>query len=310
MGPAHGIAYFGMNHENAAGLGHEQPVGAVWTDLWGVEWHKEQPGVMGFPRHHPLPDIRDLDTYPWPDAAEERLVAPIYAMAEGCNRETHFLFGGHRETLWEKAYMICGMENLMCSFYTEPEATRELLHRIMNFQLSMARHYLAVGVEAVGCSDDLGTQNAPLLSPELVQEFLVPEYRRLFDLYREHDVLINFHSCGHITPLLEIFMDVGIAVLNPVQATANDLAEVRHVTQGRMALQGGLSSALLMDGPPERIRAEVQRLVWLLGRDGGYFCGPDQGMPWPQKHYAAYEQALADYGRYPLPPPEVLLLNN
>lgn len=300
VAPAWGTCYFGMNHEHVDGKGHEQPVGARWRDIWGTEWHKEHDGVMGFPRGNPLADLRELETYRWPDPNDERLVRQIYTLAEGCDRETHFLCGGHRDTLWEKAYMLCGMENMMCNFYSEPEATRELLHRIMDFQLGIARHYLAVGVAMVNCGDDLGTQCAPLLSPAIVRDFLAPEYRRLFTLYRQHGVLINFHSCGHIIPLLELFIDLGINVLNPVQATANDLAEVRRITQGRLTLQGGLSSGLLVSGPPERIRAEVRRLLRLLGRDGGYFCAPDQGMPWPPTHHAAYEEALAEYGRYPL----------
>ena len=257
-----------------------------------------------FPRGNPLEDLRDMDAYAWPDPSDERLVTQIYTLAEGCDHETHFLIGGHRDTLWEKSYMLCGMENMMCNFHTEPEAARELLRRIMDFQLGIAQHYLAVGVEAVSCGDDLGTQIASLLSPQIVQEFLVPEYRRLFNLYKNHNAIISFHSCGHVIPLLEVFIDLGIDVLNPVHASANDLAEVRRITQGRMALQGGLSSGLLVEGPPERIRAEVKRLIWLLGRDGGYFCGPDQGMPWPQEHYAAYEQALAEFGGYPLEGPE------
>ena len=40
-----------------------------------------------------------------------------------------------------------------------------------------------------------------------------------------------------------------------------------------------------------------------LGRDGGYFCRPDQGMPWPEEHARALEQAVEEYGRYPLVPP-------
>ena len=70
-----------------------------------------------------------------------------------------------------------------------------------------------------------------------------------------------------------------------------------------MALQGGLSSGLLVDGPPEAIRAEVKRLLGLLGREGGYFCSPDQGMPWPEEHYSAYVEALAEFGNYPMQAP-------
>ena len=76
--------------------------------------------------------------------------------------------------------------------------------------------------------------------------------------------------------------------------------EIRHATQGRMALQGGVSSATIVSGPVEAIRREVAQRLWQLGRDGGYFCGPDQGMPWPEAHIRALHNAVDDLGAYPL----------
>jgi hypothetical protein len=105
---------------------------------------------------------------------------------------------------------------------------------------------------------------------------------------------------GHITPLFEVFMGLGIDILNSIQATANDLDEVRRITQGRMALQGGISSGLVMDGPVNAIRDEVARRTGQLGQQGGYFCAPDQGMPWPPAHIEAVERAVEEFGRYPL----------
>jgi len=301
--PAHRVAYRGCHHEGYEGGGHHLPVGSRWVDIWGTTWHREHEGVMGFPEAPPLADLpRALAGFTWPDADDERICAWIYEQAERWDRGEAFLSGAHRDTLWEKGYMLVGMESLMCFFYTDPEAVRELLHRVMDFQLGIARHYLAVGVEMVGMGDDLGTQRGPLLSPEIIREFFVPEYRRLFDLYRERGVMVNFHSCGHIAPMLDVFMDLGVDVLNPVQATANDLDEVRRRTQGRMALQGGVSSATVVSGPVAAIRQEVTERLWQLGREGGYFCGPDQGMPWPEEHIEALHAAVEELGRYPLSP--------
>jgi hypothetical protein len=81
-----------------------------------------------------------------------------------------FLCGSHRDTLWEKSYMLVGMADLMCFFRTEPNAVRELLHRIMDWQLGIARHYLRLGVELVSCGDDLGTQSSLLPSSRTVTE--------------------------------------------------------------------------------------------------------------------------------------------
>lgn len=299
--PQFELAYFGCHHEGFDGGSDDAPVGARWTDVWGTGWEKMQDGMMGMPRLCPLDEPGKLRTYQWPDPDDERLCGRIYAMAERFPGGDLFLGASHRDTLWEKAYMLVGMENLLVYFYTEPEFVREILHRIMDFQFGMARHYLKLGVEFANLGDDLGTQRSLLMSPRIIQEFLVPEYRRLFDLYKEHGVLIGFHSCGNIVDALEIFMGLGANVLNPVQATANDLPKLREITQGRMALQGGVSSATIMAGPPEKIAAEVRERIGQLGREGGYFCGPDQGMPYPPEHLAAFAEALERYGRYPLP---------
>jgi uroporphyrinogen decarboxylase len=303
--PTHSVPYRGCNHEGYEDGGHHLPVGSKWTDIWGTEWHREHDGVMGFPRGHPLADLpRALKDYTWPDPDDERICSLVYEKAKDWSRDDAFLCGRHRDTLWEKSYMLVGMEDLMCYFYTEPEAVREVLHRIMDFQLGMSKHYLAIGVEMVGMGDDLGTQDGLLLSPEILDTFFVPEYRRLFDLYKKHNVLIGFHSCGHIVPVLEMFMDLGVNVLNPIQATANDLDDVRRITRGRMALQGGVSTATVMSGPVEAIRHEVAERIWQLGRDGGYFCSTDQGMPFPEEHREAFQEARETFGRYPLKPPE------
>jgi hypothetical protein len=69
-----------------------------------------------------------------------------------------------------------------------------------------------------------------------------------------------------------------------------------------MALQGGVCSATIVAGPGEAIRAEVASRLWQRGREGGYFCGPDQGMPWPEEHIQALRDAVDELGRYPLGP--------
>jgi len=302
--PTFDLAYHGCNHEGYAGGGHDLPVGSSWTDIWGTEWHREHPGVMGFPRGHPLADLpRALAHYAWPDPDDDRIIGPLYGRARERKDADPFLVGSHRDTLWEKSYMLVGMQDLMCWFLEEPNAVRELLHRIMDFQLGMAKHYLELGVEVVGMSDDLGTQRSLLLSPAIIDGFLVPEYRRLFGIYKSRGIMVGFHSCGHVEPLIGTFMDLGVDVLNPLQASANDLGNIRRMSRGRMALHGGISSALLMSGPPEAIRREVQRRILQLGREGGYFCAPDQYLPWPEENRRAMDLAVEEFGRYPLGEP-------
>lgn len=304
--PSYWVAYRGCNHESIDNFGgdNDVPPGTVWTDIWGTIWRKELPGIMGFPQQHAMADLAaDLGRYRWPDANDERICAPIYAAANGFAHDDRFLVGSHRQTLWEKACTVAAMQNLMMALYAEPEAARELFHRVMDFQLGIAEHYLKVGVEMVFFTDDLGTRCGPLVGPKVVEEFLVPEYRRLFNLYKSRDVLINFHSCGRIDSVIDTLMELGINILNPVQVSANDLDLVRRKTAGRVALAGGINNVTIINGPPHAIVEEVRRRLWQLGRDGGYFCGADQHMVFPKGHLEAMIGAVETFGRYPIERP-------
>ncbi len=304
--PLHDISYFGVNHEPFEGPGgHDSPVGTQWRDIWDVGWRKEMEGVMGYAVHHPLADL-DVEKYDWPDPDDERLIAQVYEKSKDpdIDREGAFTGGSHRETLWERAYNLVGMDRLMTAFYDAPDAVREIFRRITDFQMGIAGHYAKCGIEAARTGGDLGTQVGLLVSPGIMEEFLVPEWRRLIAFYKEREAIITRHCCGHVEPILEMFIDLGIDVLNPIQATANNLEKVREVTGGRLALAGGVSTKLIMEGPPERIRAETRRCMWLLGREGGYFCSPDQGMPFPEGHLEALRETVREHGAYPLQPPE------
>lgn len=298
--PDYLISYQGCDHEGYSGIGDDHPVGSRWEDIWGTGWHKELDGVMGLPEKYPLAKIEQLRTYRWPDPQDERIYGQIYRMVEAFPGGDQWITGSHRDTLWEKAYMLVGMENLMVYFYTEPDFVREVLHRIMDFQLGIAEHYLKAGVRMVKMSDDLGMQRGPLLGPKIVNRFFVPEYQRLFGLYKEHQVLINFHSCGNVDSIVEMLIQLGANILNPVQATANDLSRVRKYTHGRLALQGCVSSKTVMEGPTQVIEAEVKERIGQLGREGGYFCCQDQSLPYPPEHLQVFEESVRRYGQYPI----------
>ena len=300
--PDYGIHYRGCNNEGFDGRGDDLPPGSEWMDVWSIRWRNEQKDIMGYPIKHPLDHPDKLSNYAWPDHNDPRVSALIHAMAADYPGGNRLLSCSHRSVLWERAHKLVGMENLMIYLYTEPEFVRRVLHRIMDFQIGIANLYLSHGVELAFLGDDLGTQSSLLLSPKIIDEFLLPEYRRIFDLYKQNGVLINFHSCGHIEPLLHMLMELGADIINPVQATANNLRNMREVTQGRMTLCGGISSHLLMEGSIDEIIRTTKQTMYMLGAEGGYICTSDQHMPFEKEKIDAFIHTVEEYGRFPLSP--------
>ena len=296
--PAYWLSYLGCFHESFTGGGDNSPAGTNWVDIWGTRWQKELEGVMGFPVGFPLAEVASLKKYHWPDPNDERICEKIYRLANEFPGGDLFLAGYHNDTVWEKAHMLVGMEKIMVYFFDEPGFVHELLHEIMDFHLGIAKHYLEVGVELVMFDGDMFSQRGPLLSPRIFNEFLLPEYERLFKFYKERNVLIEFHACGCVEPFLETFMKLGVDILDPIQATANNLDNVRSITHGRMALRGGVNSATIMAGPVERIEEEVLMRILQLGKQGGYFCDADQALPFPKVHEDALYSAIQKFSQY------------
>lgn len=296
--PVEQVGYFGVNPED------NRPEGsAAWQDFWGVGHEQELEGVMPFPKHHPMPDPDKWDEYRWPDPATlERMHSPL-AKATAVDRENLLLAVSHRSTLFERAWKLVGMENLLVSMAADPDRAEWLFDQILAFQTGVARQYLdRLHPDMASLGDDLGTQRGLIFSVAHFRRFLKPRYARLIAMYKERGVLVWFHSCGHIMPLVADFMELGIDILNPVQARANeDLPLLRRQTAGCMALHGGVDTQYTLTlGTADEVRAEVHERIRTLGRDGGYICAPDQHMPLPAANVSAFDEAVAAYGQHPI----------
>ncbi len=295
------LAYQGCNHEGFHNTIKKEQTNR-WQDIWGTTWQLHPDGISEMPVDFPLKGGKnELLTYRWPNPCDERIIKKIHSdFKKSVEKADGFLTGFHRDLLWEKSCMLAGMENMMIWFKTEPYLAKDILRHIMDFQVSIAQEYLSLGVEMVKFGDDLGGQRNALFSHQIFEEFILPEYQRLFNLYRENDILIYFHSCGKIESFIDDFLRLGVNVLNPVQATANNLEMVREKTNGRIALEGGVNSAVVMHEGRQQIEEEVKKRILQLGKDGGYFCKPDQVMPYPQENMDAFINAVNTYGKFPL----------
>jgi uroporphyrinogen decarboxylase len=96
-----------------------------------------------------------------------------------------------------------------------------------------------------------------------------------------------------------VSFSIGVSILNPIQARANDLRCIKAETVGRMALHGGIDTAVLALGTPDDVRAEVLRVMDILKPGGGYICAPDQEIPGvSERNMQALWEAAAEAGRY------------
>jgi len=272
---------------------------ADWTDAWGVGWEVGVADTVPFPRHNPLPDLDRLEGYRVPDPDRLAFTEELRDALASVNRGEHVVYGSLTYLLFERAWALSGLEGFLAALVTHPGAAHELLHAIAGYARRIFERYLDLGVDGITFSEDLGSQRALMLSPSMVREFLMPEYRFMFEPALRGGKIVSFHSCGCVEAIAGDLAGIGVTVLNPVQARANDLGAVKHATHGRMALQGGIDTDLLIRGTPAEVSAETERVMAILKPGGGYVCAPDQTIPGvPPENLEALWTTARAVGRY------------
>ncbi len=284
-----------------------------FVDEWGVRWKKPADSLYFDPVGFPLEGacLADLECYRWPDPGDPGRTRGLRERAKRLYEETDKAlcadtvgFG-----VFETAWVLRGIQNFLCDMAAEPDFALALLTKVAEIKIAMYEAFMeAVGdyVEVVLVSDDVGTQNGPMLSPNLYRKMVKPLEARLWSAIKgKTRAKLFLHSCGSVRALIPDFIEMGLDILNPVQPSAwqMDTAELkkefgRHlVFWGAVDEQGALSR-----GTPEQVREEVRRRIRDLAPGGGYVLGPSHNIQAdvsPENIVAMYRAAL-DLGGYPI----------
>lgn len=174
--------------------------------------------------------------------------------------------------LWERATFMCGMEDLLLYVALEPEFVNDLLTGIADYVLrTMDILFDRFEFDCVAISDDYGTQGSLLISPEAWRRFVKPRLADMFSKAKSADRRVFLHSCGNVRAVVPDLIDLGLDILHPIQPEAMDVLELKSQFGDQLTFCGGLGTQdLLVNGSPDEVRDEVQRLKQELGHNGGY----------------------------------------
>ncbi len=171
---------------------------------------------------------------------------------------------------------------LLC--LTEEEDVKKLHEMVLEFAISEVERILprvAKYINVYMCNaDDWGTQKGLIASPEVFRKLFLSYYREFNEYIHGcgENIKTFFHSCGAVYDLLDLIIEAGFDIINPVQWTAGEHSykDWKNKCRGRLVLWGGGvdSQHTLVNGDQKRIREEVMEVVKALSEDGGYvFCG-------------------------------------
>jgi uroporphyrinogen decarboxylase len=270
-----------------------------WTDSWGIGWETEIEGMAPFPKKNPLESLEKLEGYMFPDPGKLELSDTNKQMLKTVDRSQKLIVGHMPYLLFERAWALMGMENFLISLIVNPVECHILLHGIAEYARKVFDRYLELGADGITFSEDLGSQRALMISPQLFREFLLPEYKYCFENAIKQKKIIDFHSCGCVDAIAEDLASISVTVLNPIQARANNLSKIKNAAKGHMALKGGIDTALIMTGTPTEVRNEVIRVLEILKPGCGYICAPDQHLPgMPEENMKMLWRTAKEFGKY------------
>ena len=92
-----------------------------------------------------------------------------------------------------------------------------------------------------------------------------------------HNVKVMFHSCGSIVPLIDRLIDLGIDILDPIQVRAKDMDPeiIKEKFGSRLCFHGSIDTQYSLPcGTPDDVRAEAEKMITILGKDGGFILSP------------------------------------
>ncbi len=173
-----------------------------------------------------------------------------------------------------------GIDTLMMDFAMRPELADYVMDQFTDFYVGyFDRMFTAAAgrIDILRQADDLGTQRGLFVSPDMFRRFIKPRIARLVDMAHSHKVKFMYHSCGAIVPLIEDLIEIGVDILDPLQAAADGMEPqlLKDAFGDRICLHGGICTQyLLPNGTPEEVRAEVQRRIDIFGQGGGYILAP------------------------------------
>lgn len=259
---------------NAIGFFEELP-NERFRDVFGVVWDRSVDKDIGVVEGDVLPEP-DLSGYTFPDPLEPRFFDPMEPqIALHSDSFRVFCIGF---SLYERAWTLRGMENLMIDMLENPEFVHELLDAIADWNIAQVHEACKYDIDAVYFGDDWGQQTGLILGSVLWHEFISPRVKRMYDAVHAHDKFVMIHSCGKVEELFDDLVDAGLNCFNPFQPEVMDVKALMKKYRGRLAFHGGLSmQKTLPFGTPDDVRRESRELLE-LGAEGGYIFSPSHSV--------------------------------
>jgi uroporphyrinogen decarboxylase len=269
-----------------------------FQDEFGVIWNRTVDKDIGVVENPQIQDIENSDyRFPVPDI--ERLRRSIQELL--ATREDRFTFMGFGFCMFERAWSLMGMENVLMSMITSPEALDEFFDRICDYYADLVDIALEYDIDGVYFGDDWGQQQGLIMGPEHWRHFIKPRMARLYGRVKSKGIPVIQHSCGDNREIFGDLVEIGLTCYQTFQPEIYDIGEMKRLYGDKLAFWGGVSTQQILSRLNARgVQDEIVRVVKILRANGGLIIAPTHALPYdvPPDNILAMVEVFQNQERY------------
>lgn len=242
-------------------------------DYFGVIFRKDSSGDIGVVEGFPLTEA-DIGLYKFPQMINASVVEKRckYLCTEHMDRFKIFMIGF---SLFERAWSLRGMENVLSDMLLEKRFLHELLERITEHNLKVIDFAAQYNIDCIMLGDDWGQQNGLIMGARLWREFIKPCVKLMYDRVKKYNLFAAQHSCGDNRDIMGDLADMGLDIYNTFQPEIYSLEKFKSEYGSKITVYGGISTqGVLARGTPEEVYDTTCRTIDIMARDGGYIAAP------------------------------------
>ena len=206
----------------------------------------------------------------------------------GADKENddRFIMYGFGFSMFERAWSIMGMENVLCSMITVPEATEKFFEKIGDYFCHLVDIALEYDFDGIYFGDDWGQQHGLIMGLEHWRHYIKPQMARLYKKVKDKGLFVFQHSCGDCHELFPDLIEIGLDCYQTFRPEVYDVREMKKLYGDRLAFGGEISTQQCLPyATPEQVKEEIVKLYHQLHEGGGYILAPTHALafdvpPW------------------------------
>jgi uroporphyrinogen decarboxylase len=293
----------GMNYEfkvNPDGT-FEDEFGAVFRNC-GFYADNIKPPLRGM-------TLEEIKAYRFPDPKDSSRFAGLREEVKRLKENSSYsLWGGNIQTIFYIGWVLRGMEDFMLDIYGDPKLSSWLIDAVTEWVSAWYEGYMdCIGdsIDVFWIADDWGTQCGPLVSPVYFRKEIVPRFKKLISFIKtKTNAKCCYHSCGSVYWCMEDILEMGVDIIQPVQANAegNDTTRLKKEYGSRISFHGGTNNQGIFHKDIHSMSIDTLKRIGELAPGGGYIFSSGHNIQanMPPENILRFFELGREFGKYPV----------